>query len=108
MIVLKRVVVMILVLVEYVCPPEDAQKKEIVAVVGVLTTAVVAIVGAPVGSCESVMFQPELPMPPKLVLVKVAKEDTVLVRVMWMVEVRSGLTKLVDVETTGAGVTVVV
>jgi len=45
-------------------------------------------------------------MPPKDVLVSVAMEDTVFVRVMWTVDVRSGPTKLVDVET--SGVTVVV
>jgi hypothetical protein len=55
----------------------------------------------------SVKFQPELPRPLKVVLVKVAKDDTVSVRVMWIVDVRSGPTKLVDVETT-AGMTVVV
>jgi hypothetical protein len=46
-------------------------------------------------------------MPPKDVLVRVAKADTVSVRVIWTVDVRSGPTMLVDVETT-AGVTVVV
>ena len=75
-----RVVVMTLVLVEYVWPPEDAQKKEIVAVVGVLFTTGVVMVA--VGSCESVKFQPELPRPLKVVLVKVAKDDTVSVRVI--------------------------
>lgn len=76
-----RVVVMTLVLVEYVWPPEEAQKKEIVAVVGVLFTTGVVVVAA-VGSCKSVKFQPELPMPLKVVLVRVAKLDTVLVRVI--------------------------
>ena len=75
-----RVVVMTLVLVEYVWPPEEAQKKEIVAVVGVLLTTGVVMVAA-VGSCKSVKFQPELPMPLN-VLVRVAKADTVSVRVM--------------------------
>ena len=74
-----RVVVMTLVLVEYVWPPEEAQKKEIVAVVGVLLTTGVVIVS--VGSCKSVKFQPELPMPLN-VLVRVAKADTVSVCVM--------------------------
>jgi hypothetical protein len=101
-----RVVVMILVLVEYVWPPDEAQKKEIVAVVGVLSTTAVVVVTAWVVSCESVKFQPELPMPPKDVFVKVAMEDTVLVRVMWTADVRSGPTKLVEVVT--SGVTVVV
>jgi hypothetical protein len=41
-----RVVVMILVLVEYVWPPDEAQKKEIVAVVGVLSTTAVVVVTA--------------------------------------------------------------
>jgi hypothetical protein len=78
-----RVVVMTLVLVEYVWPPEEAQKKEIVAVVGVLlTTGVVMMVAVSVGSCMSVKFQPELPRPLKVVLVKVAKDETVSVRVM--------------------------
>lgn len=63
-------------------PPEEAQKKEMVAVVGVLSMTAVVKVAAPVGSCESVIFQPELPMPPKDVFVRVAKEDTVLVRVI--------------------------
>ena len=76
-----RVVVMTLVLVEYVWPPEEAQKKEIVAVVGVLLTTGVVMVAA-VGSCKSVKFQPELPRPLKVVLVKVAKDETVSVRVM--------------------------
>ena len=76
-----RVVVMPLVLVEYVWPPEEAQKKEIVAVVGVLLTTGVVMVAA-VGSCKSVKFQPELPMPLKDVLVRVAKLDTVSVRVI--------------------------
>jgi hypothetical protein len=103
-----RVVVMTLVLVEYVWPPEEAQKKEIVAVVGVLlTTGVVAMVAVSVGCCKSVKFQPELLRPPKVVLVKVAKDDTVSVRVMWTVDFRSGPIKLVDVEIT-AGMTVVV
>lgn len=103
-----RVVVMTLVLVEYVWPPEEAQKKEIVAVVGVLTTSGEVTVAASVGSCEAVMFHPELPGPPKETLVEVMNEDTVFVRVKWIVEVRSGLTKLVDVETSAAGVMVVV
>jgi len=77
-----RVVVMTLVLVEYVWPPEEAQKNEIVAVVGVLSTTGVVMVAMSVDSCESVMFQPELPTPPKDVLVRVAKADTVSVRVM--------------------------
>ena len=51
------------------------------AVVGVLLTTGVAIV-APVGSCKSVKFQPELPIPLKDVLVRVAKLDTVSVRVI--------------------------
>ena len=76
-----RVVVMTLVLVEYVWPPEEAQKKEIVAVVGVLLTIGVVLVAA-VGSCKSVKFHPELPMPLKDVLVRVAKLDTVSVRVI--------------------------
>jgi hypothetical protein len=101
-----RVVVMILVLVEYVWPPDEAQKKEIVAVVGALSTTAVVMAAAWVGTCESVRFQPELPMPLKDVLVRVAKEDTVLVRVMWTVDVRSGPTKLIDDEV--SGVTVVV
>jgi hypothetical protein len=95
-----RVVVMTLVLVEYVWPPEEAQKKEIVAVVGVLSTTGVMMVAVSVGSCKSVKFQPELPRPLKVVLVRVAKDDTVSIRVMWTVDVRSGPTKLVDVETT--------
>jgi hypothetical protein len=99
---------MTLVLVEYVWPPEEAQKKEIVAVVGVLVITAVVVVPVSVGSSESVMFQPELPMPPKEVLVEVTKEETVLVRVMWIVDVRSGLMKLVDVEVSAAGVIVVV
>jgi hypothetical protein len=102
------VVVITLVLVEYVWPPEEAQKKEIVAVVGVLVTTAVVVVPVSVGSSESVMFQPELPMPPKEVLVEVTKEETVLVLVMWIVDVRSGLMKLVDVEVSAAGVIVVV
>jgi hypothetical protein len=73
---------MILVLVAYVWPPEEAQKKEIVAVVGVLLTTGVVMVAVSVGSCKSVKFQPELPMPPKDVLVRVAKADTVSVRVI--------------------------
>ena len=76
-----RVVVMTLVLVEYVWPPEEAQKKEIVAVVGVLLTIGVVLVAA-VGSCKSVKFHPELPMPLKDVLVRVAKLETVSVRVI--------------------------
>jgi hypothetical protein len=104
----KRVVVMTLVLVEYVWPPDDAQKKEIVAVVGVLVMTAVVRVPASVGSCKSVMFQPELPIPPKEVLVDVTKEDTVLVLVMWTVDVRSGPTKLIDVEVSAGGVIVVV
>jgi hypothetical protein len=99
---------MTLVLVEYVWPPEEAQKKEIVAVVGVLVIMAVVMVPVSVGSSESVMFQPELPMPPKEVLVEVTKEETVLVRVMWIVDVRSGLMNLVDVEVSAAGVIVVV
>jgi hypothetical protein len=99
---------MTLVLVEYVWPPEEAQKKEIVAVVGVLVIMAVVVVPVSVGSSESVMFQPELPMPPKEVLVEVTKEETVLVRVMWIVDVRSGLMNLVDVEVSAAGVIVVV
>jgi hypothetical protein len=99
---------MTLVLVEYVWPPEEAQKKEIVAVVGVLVITAVVVVPVSVGSSESVMFQPELHMPPKEVLVEVTKEDTVLVRVMWIVDVRSGLMKLVDAEVSAAGVIVVV
>lgn len=51
------------------------------AVVGVLFTTGVVVVAA-VGSCKSVKFQPELPMPLKEVLVRVAKLDTVLVRVI--------------------------
>lgn len=77
-----RVVVMTLVLVEYVWPPEEAQKKEIVAVVGVLLTTGVVMVAVSVGSCMSVKFQPELPRPLKVVLIKVAKDETVSVRVM--------------------------
>ena len=61
-------------------PPEEAQKKEIVAVVGVLLTMGVVMVS--VGSCKSVKFQPELPRPLKVVLIKVAKDETVSVRVM--------------------------
>jgi hypothetical protein len=99
---------MTLVLVEYVWPPEEAQKKEIVAVVGVLVITAVVVVPVSVGSSDSVMFQPELPMPPKEVLVEVTKEDTVLVRVRWIVDVRSGLMKLVDVKVSAAGVIVVV
>jgi hypothetical protein len=99
---------MTLVLVEYVWPPEEAQKKEIVAVVGVLVIMAVVMVPVSVGSSESVMFQPELPMPPKEVLVEVTKEETVLVRVMWIVDVRSGLMNLVDVEVSAAGVIVVI
>lgn len=40
------------------------------------------MVAVSVGSCMSVKFQPELPGPLKVVLVKVAKDDTVSVRVM--------------------------
>ena len=45
-----------------------------------MTTGVMMV--AAVGSCKSVKFQPELPMPPNDVLVRVAKLDTVSVRVM--------------------------
>ena len=76
-----KVVVMTLVLVEYVWPPEEAQKKEIVAVVGVLFTTGVVVVAA-VDSCKSVKFQPELLKLLKDVLVRVAKLDTVSVRVI--------------------------
>jgi hypothetical protein len=51
-------------------------------VVGVLLTTGVVMVAVSVGSCRSVKFQPELPGPAKVVLVKVAKDDTVSVRVM--------------------------
>jgi hypothetical protein len=53
-----------------------------VAVVGVLSTTGVMMVAVSVGSCKSVKFQPELPRPLKVVLVRVAKDDTVSVRVM--------------------------
>ena len=51
------------------------------AVVGVLLTIGVVLVAA-VGSCKSVKFHPELPMPLKDVLVRVAKLETVSVRVI--------------------------
>lgn len=66
-----------LVLVEYVCPPEDAQKKEIVAVVGLASSV---IDPASVGLAEAVVFQPERPRLPNE-RVEVTWEDTVLVRV---------------------------
>lgn len=42
-------------------------------------------------SCELVIFQPELPIPPNDDLVIVFVGVTVLVRVMWVVSVRSGM-----------------
>ena len=54
------------------------------------------------------MFQPEPPIPLNDDLVTVEVGVTVLVRVMWVVSVESGLTKVVGVDVSADGVIVVV
>jgi hypothetical protein len=54
------------------------------------------------------MFQPESPIPLNDDLVTVEVGVTVLVRVMWVVSVESGLTKVVGVDVSADGVIVVV
>lgn len=55
---------MTLVLVEYVWPPEDAQKKDTVAVVGVPSNDTLVSDPASAEADELVAFQPEPPTPP--------------------------------------------
>lgn len=104
------VVVMTLVLVEYVWPPDEAQKNEIVAVVGVARSAAALTVLVLGKVCEFVIFQPELPTPPKDDLVVVVSNGIVLVRVVRIVLVKSTVEVLVEVgiEGSAGGVTVVV
>ena len=78
------------------------------AVVGVPSAAAVVTLPTLLVYCELVMFQPEPPIPPNEDLVTVEVGVTVLVRVMWVVSVESGLTKVVEVDVSADGVMVVV
>jgi len=79
-----------------------------VAVVAVPWAAAAVMLPTSPAFCELVMFQPELPRPPNDDLVMVVVGVTVLVRVMWVVSVRSGLMNVVEVEVSADGVMVVV
>lgn len=78
------------------------------AVVAVPTSVARVIVSTSLDVGELVTFQPELPTPLNEKRVEVTWEDTVLVRVMCIVDVRSGLMKLVEVDTSAGGEMVVV
>jgi hypothetical protein len=79
-----------------------------VAVVGVPSAAAAVTLPILLVYCELVMFQPEPPIPLNDVLATVEVGVTVLVRVMWVVSVRSGPTNVVEVDVSADGVMVVV